>query len=188
MDATNEPRFKALGTKCSEARRMFWLGRSVAEVHTLQGLLAKSDGSLTWLISVISRMGFVVRYVFENYIILSKAGLFKPANLPEVVRICSKFWFIAVFGTFVNNVLKLFKKQSELSRLTESCKDQTKLDKVTAERDGLVYTLVSTVGDTTNACTGSNFIQTVAGITPSPKFIGFCGSVGGLMQVYQVYK
>lgn len=170
---------------------MFWLGRSVAEFHTLQGLLAKGDGSLVWLLSVVSRMGFIVRYLFENYIILSKSGLFKPSNLPEIVRICSKFWFIAVFGTFLTNLLKFFKKQSELSALGEHPKtpeEKAKLDKVTTERDQLIYTLTSTIGDTVNASTGSNAIQTVLGVTPSQKFIGFFGSVGGLMQVYQSYN
>jgi len=194
MDKSYEPRFKNLSTRCSEARRMFWLGRSVAEFKTLQDLLAKNDGSLVWLLQTVSRFGFVVRYLFENFIILSKAGLFKPSNLPEVVRICSKFWFVAVFGTFAANLVKLIKKHSQLSALRNAVKTsashetRAKEVQLRAERDALVYTLVSTVGDCTNACTGSNAIQTVLGITPTPKFISCAGTVGGFMQVYQAYS
>ena len=48
----------------------------------------KKDFVLTieWVTATISRAGFMFRYAFENYIILSKAKLFNPNNLPEVTR------------------------------------------------------------------------------------------------------
>jgi len=190
LDEANAPRFKNVGTKCSEARRMFWLGRSIAEYKTLRELLAKRDNSITWLTGVISRAGFMFRYVFENYIILSKCGLFKPENLNEVVRICSKFWFIAVFFGFVTNVIKLVQKQlalGALQDLPDKPETREKKSKLESERDGLVYTCISQVGDVSNASTGSNAIQTVLGITPSARWIGFWGSLGGIMQVRKGY-
>ena len=132
----------------------------------------------------------MVRYVFENYIILAKSGMFKPQNLNEVVRICSKFWFIAVFFSFVTNVLKLTQKHLALGALRampDKPETREKLVKLEGERDALLYNCISQVGDVSNASTGSNAIQTVLGITPSPKWIGFWGTLGGVMQVRKNY-
>lgn len=189
MDKENEPRFKNLGTKCSEARRMFWLGRSIAEYQKLKDALSasKKDGfviTIEWVVLMIAKVGLICRYLFENYIILAKAKLFNPKDLKEIVRICSKFWFIGVGGTYLSNLIKFIKTQICLMS-TQCEKERATMYK---KRNDTLYTLVASLGDATNSATGSAFLPTVFGITPTPLFISSVGMVGGLMQVNKNYS
>jgi len=186
-DPTFEPRFKTLATKTSEARRMFWLGRSISEYHTLKGLLCKSSFSLEWATATFSRFGYMMRYLFENYIILTKTGLLKPTTdeLAQIVRICTKFWFIGAFFTWFTNVIKLVKAQTKMLMLPAEAAEE--IQKTQKQRNAMLYTVFATFGDMTNSAKGSQAAQTVLGIEPTAQFIARVGMIGGLMQTAEKF-
>ena len=167
---------------------MFWLGRSIAEFQKLKEAISESqkedfEMKIEWVIATIARAGLMMRYLFENYIILSKAKLFKPKDMAEVVRVCSKFWFIGVAGGFLANLIKLFKCQMALA--AASPKEEGKLAQ---KRSDLLYTVAASFGDATSSANGSNFAQTVLGVSPTPLFISSFGMVGSAMQLTKNWR
>ena len=91
-----------------DARKLFRLFKSLNEYKKILDLLQKEEGmTLDLALKLITRIGFLLYWIFDNLAILSKIKVlsFETKNLAKKGSTC---WFIALFATLILTIKDLF--------------------------------------------------------------------------------
>ena len=116
------------------------------------------------VLSVITRIGFLLYWIFDNLAILSKIKILN-LKTKALAKRGSTFWFIALVSTFILTIKNIVALNQKID------KPDTK-DKIRKE----VLLLIKTFGDMLPAGQGCQFYQNAFGFKVNE---GYCG-LGGL--------
>ena len=102
-----------------DARKLFRLFKSFKEYAKLLEVLAKKNMRVEDLVlNVITRVGFLLYWIFDNLAILSKIKLL-DMDVKALGKKGSTFWFIALLSTFILTLKNIFINIQKISKAKE---------------------------------------------------------------------
>ena len=103
--------FKAM----ADARKMFRLFKSINEVQKIIDMLTKPEAGwdeIDLAANILSRLGFVVYWIFDNLFILSKIK-FINGNTEKFKKYAQTFWWIGIAWNILYSIKHLQKLTKE---------------------------------------------------------------------------
>ena len=102
-----------------DARKLFRLFKSFKEYAKLLEVLAKSDLPLQDLVlQVITRVGFLLYWIFDNLAILSKLKIV-DMDTKSLGKRGSTFWFIALLSTLILTLKNIMVNLAKINSATQ---------------------------------------------------------------------
>lgn len=109
----------ALFEAMKDARKLFRLFKSFKEYAKLLEVLAKKDIRLEDLIlNVVTRVGFLLYWLFDNLAILSKLKILNM-DVKQLGKRGATFWFIALLSTLLLTLKNIFINFRKISKATQ---------------------------------------------------------------------
>ena len=176
-----------------DARKLFRLFKSINEYQKLLEILKKGSADpLELTCNVITRLGFLLYWFFDNISILSTIKVLKR-DPKQFGKYGMTFWFIALVSTLVltlrdlyktHAALNYFKSQSELS--SEEQDSAARVRDYSKKRYELLLNLIKTLGDIIPAGQGSEILPKI-GLSFTDSTVGLGGLVSAIITSYQLY-
>ena len=90
-----------------DARKLFRLFKSLNEFKKILDIVEKGDKPTDLVLKLITRVGFLLYWMFDNLAILSKIKVLS-FDAKSIGKKGSTCWFIALFSTLILTIKDLF--------------------------------------------------------------------------------
>lgn len=153
------------------------------------------DDDVTYYLNVLSRVGYLLYWIFDNINIL--AGVkFLNADAKKAGKNAALCWFFGLLMSLINYIRDLVKISHDLVNL-EKTMAQAKDDDLTTRKQALktlkekrfaaILNLLKTLGDMITASQGSEIAPKIFKINFNDGWVGFGGLLSAVITSYQLY-
>jgi peroxin-11B len=178
------------------ARKLFRLFKSLNEYHKIRQMLKKPDeDDATFYLNLLSRIGFLAYWVFDNLNVLADIK-FLNIDAKKNGKNAATCWFIAlVFGLilYVRDLIKVSHSQVSAEKSAASGREEEQertrnlLKSLKQKKFEAVLNILKTLGDMITASQGSEFAPKVLKINFNDGWVGFGGFLSAVITSYQLY-
>lgn len=178
------------------ARKLFRLFKSLNEYHKIRQMLKKPDeDDATFYLNLLSRIGFLTYWVFDNLNVLGDIK-FLNVDAKKNGKNAATCWFIALVFALILYVRDLIKhshaqvsaeKALASGREEDAERNKTLLKTLKKNKFDDVLNILKTLGDMITASQGSEFAPKVLKINFNDGWVGFGGFLSAIITSYQLY-
>ena len=189
-------KFDKLFKQMADARKLFRLFKWVNEYQKIVDMLGKPE--LGWdeidlIINILTRLGFVMFWIFDNQFILSKIK-FIGGNVDTFKKGAMTGWWIGLTWNILyslKQLKKLAKEQGDLVKASSNSSNKeafkARFKQVSEKRNKAYRTLIKCFGDWIVSGTGSGIWPKI-GINFNEGVMALGGSVSGVIATWENFK
>lgn len=189
-----EERLAGVFLAARDARKVFRLGKSLNELHSILSISRSSElthSDKTY--HILSRAGFMVYWLLDNIYILSLYDIIVFDYSP-LSKWQNGAWFIALLLALVLNLRNLLKSFTEEAMLKDTAVGKMterevadKLDDISAQRYSILLNIAKTLGDMIPAANWAELPFAILGKQFSEKWCALGGFVAGAIGCCQLW-
>ena len=177
----------------SIARKLFRLFKFFNEYATIKAALGKDTNAVDKYLQVLTRLAFLLYWVFDNLGVLIKVKFIKSMDMVSVLHKANTFWLLGLVLTVVGGVRSLMKLAVQGKELKLKKKDmgdaeyKLSVSTIKATRKTAILTLIKAFGDTTTASQGLGYPKRFLGVDFNDGVVGLGGFTSAAINCYQQY-
>eukprot|EP00743_Colponemidia_sp_Colp-15_P003585 GILK01003867.1.p1 GENE.GILK01003867.1~~GILK01003867.1.p1 ORF type:complete len:267 (+),score=40.56 GILK01003867.1:43-801(+) len=185
-------RFSGLMVGMRDARKLFRLFKSVNEYQKVMMTAMGKGDSFTKTMTIISRLGFLQYWIFDNLVILCNTKFLKQSPA-QYTKLGSLGWFIGLVSAIILECVNLadsFDRESRLvkSQGTKTAEEvQLELKAIRDARTGTYLNIIKNLGDTITASNGIELPKMLVGKQFNEGLVGLGGLTSALITCYQLW-
>jgi peroxin-11B len=184
-------RFNELYILSRDSRKVFKLFKTIQETKTIidkiKDLLWKED-KIPVVLDILSRLGFMLYWVFDNLVILNRFKLIHNENVSSFSYVSHLGWLIGILWQLLKNVYELIRILMNENYIVEDCfGNQTKHDR-REEIKNHVINIVGNLGDLLPASSGVNLPERIFGYQFSDGLNGLGGLISAIVQIRELWN
>jgi hypothetical protein len=184
-------RFNDLYVLTRDSRKVFKLFRTLQETKNIldkiKDLLWKKE-KVPIVLDILSRLGFMIYWIFDNLVILNRLKLIQSDNINTLSYWSHFGWVVAIFWSLLKNIYELISilKNSNYTK-EDNLGNETKINRKEEIINHLIN-ILGNMGDMLPASSGIFLPEKLVGHPLSDGIAAFGGLISAIIQIRDLWK